>query len=51
MLIPFLINADVATSISVFFPCNLILLPLGIHLPFLPYIQEAIPVQPNLPSA
>lgn len=34
------------SSISVYFPYHLTLLPLGLHLPFLPYDQKKILVQP-----
>lgn len=35
------------SSISVFFPCHLTLLPLGKHLPFSSYFQEKFRVQPR----
>lgn len=44
-------SPTVGSSISVFLPYHLTLLPLGIHLPFLPYLQKKIPVQPRWPSA
>lgn len=39
------------SSFSVLLPHLLTLLPLGIHLPFLPYLQKKIPLQPRWPSA
>lgn len=41
----------VVSSISVLLPYHLTLLPLGIPLPFLPYLQKKIPLQPRRPSA